>query len=168
MANGGGLRFFPAVLSKDSGGGEFPQFMPHHILRDIDRDEFISIMDSKGMTHKFRRDCGTSSPGADYLPLSCPCQLQNFFLKFRVYIRTFFQGTGHFFFSGSGRRQWQSTATATANCYLFYYFFPLLFTIYRSESFFFLVFFPLAKSPVGLVGCRPPELFPSPPPMGWS
>src|SRR5271155_6175416 len=32
---------------------------------------------------------------------------------------------------------------------------------------FFLVLPPLAKTPVGLHGCRPPEVRPSPPPIGW-
>src|SRR5260370_36633114 len=32
---------------------------------------------------------------------------------------------------------------------------------------FFRVLPPLARTPVGLQGCRPPEVRPSPPPMGW-
>ena len=32
---------------------------------------------------------------------------------------------------------------------------------------FFRVLPPLASTPVGLHGCRPPDVRPSPPPMGW-
>ena len=42
------------------------------------------------------------------------------------------------------------------------------FTINESELFFRLVFLPLDKTPQGEHGCRPPELLPSPPPIGWS
>src|SRR5688572_15620035 len=41
-------------------------------------------------------------------------------------------------------------------------------TMRRSESFRLRVFLPLARRPHGEVGCRPPEDFPSPPPIGWS
>src|SRR5262249_39425988 len=40
--------------------------------------------------------------------------------------------------------------------------------IIRSESLRLRVFFPLVRSPHGEHGCRPPEDFPSPPPIGWS
>src|SRR3989337_1700623 len=33
---------------------------------------------------------------------------------------------------------------------------------------FFRVLYPLVGTPQGVTGCRPPEVFPSPPPWGWS
>src|SRR4030043_1868747 len=42
----------------------------------------------------------------------------------------------------------------------------LLFRIYLSVLLFFRVF--LSGTPQGVQGCLPPELFPSPPPSGWS
>ena len=40
----------------------------------------------------------------------------------------------------------------------------LLFNIYLSVAFRFLVFAPFVGLPQGVTGCRPPEVFPSPPP----
>src|SRR4030042_1903010 len=42
----------------------------------------------------------------------------------------------------------------------------LLLRIYLSVVLFFRVFF--SNTPHGVQGCLPPELFPSPPPRGWS
>src|SRR5213596_2010787 len=41
-------------------------------------------------------------------------------------------------------------------------------TMNRSVRLLLRVLYPLVGSPHGLTGCRPPEVFPSPPPCGWS
>jgi len=36
--------------------GELTQLVPDHVLGDVDRDEFITVVDSDGQAHEFGRD----------------------------------------------------------------------------------------------------------------
>lgn len=56
-----------SVPSKGAGGGEFPQFMPHHILTDIYRNMLSAIMNRNGMAHHLGENCGTAGPGLYHL-----------------------------------------------------------------------------------------------------
>jgi len=38
------------------GDRELTEFMPHHILRDINGNEFLAIMNRERMPHHFRND----------------------------------------------------------------------------------------------------------------
>src|SRR5439155_26416808 len=47
-------------------------------------------------------------------------------------------------------------------------YFVLRFTMNASVRLLFRVLYPRVGCPHGVTGCRPPEVFPSPPPCGWS
>ena len=118
--------------------------MTHHILGDKDRDKFLPVMNGNGVTHKFWGDGTPAGPGLDNL-LRLHL-IQNFYFpqELEIDVRSFFNGTPH---------------------PVFLYF--LLFTIYASD--FFLsdrVLYPFVGFPQGVVGCLPPDDFPSPPPIG--
>lgn len=55
----------PAMASKGSCRGKFTQLMPHHIFRDIHRDEAFAIVHGNGVADQLRKNDRTAGPCAD-------------------------------------------------------------------------------------------------------
>ena len=64
--------------------------MAYHILRYINRNKLLTIVHGKGVTHKLRRNHGSTAPGFDYLFFAAIIELIHFALKFVMYKRSFF------------------------------------------------------------------------------
>ena len=137
--------------------------MPDHILSNKDLMKHLAVMDKKGKTDKLR----------DYRTLSSPCfnrltrtglRLSGDFNKqLIVNVWSFFKRSSHIlclvYVSLDSLRNYRD------NCFcllLFLLRIILLLLVFRG----FLVFPPLASTPVGEQGCRPPFALPSPPPIG--
>lgn len=76
------------MSTKSASRGEFPKLVSDHILRDVDWEVVLSIVDRKGMTDELRGNGGASRPGFDrsfFLPHGV-----YFFHEARVDIRAFF------------------------------------------------------------------------------
>jgi hypothetical protein len=114
--------------------------MPNHVFIDENRNELPSVMNSNGHAHHVRDNRRTSRPSFDDLSLlSLGHQDADLSQKFLVDEGPFSQRPSH--------------------GYLL-----LLLIIKRFVLLFFLVLYPFVGTPVGETGCRPPFVFPSPPP----
>ncbi len=51
-----------AVALKSSGRGEFPELVPDHVFRYVDRDEAFTVMNTQVQTNEVGRDRGTPRP----------------------------------------------------------------------------------------------------------
>ena len=60
------------MTPKRSRGREFAETMTHHVFGDVDRDELFAVVDSKGVTDKFRYHHRSSTPRLDH---SLPARL---------------------------------------------------------------------------------------------
>lgn len=70
--------------------GKLSKAMTYHVLRTEDRDEILSIVDTKGQTHKFRRDNTRTGPGSNNL-LGIRCAgIVDFLHDARIYVESFF------------------------------------------------------------------------------
>ena len=71
----------PAMGLKEPRKREFAELMPHHLFRDIDRQEFPAIMDGKSVAHKFRGNRAGTSPSLDDFFIARGVKLLHFFQK---------------------------------------------------------------------------------------
>ena len=119
--------------------GEFAQLMSDHFLRHKDRNKFFPIMDRKGQPNHFRYNGGSPRPCFDHFASFVLRASSTFFIK------------------------WVSTKGP----FLIERAINLSSSQYIDRSFYFFgSSFP--ELPTDVQGCLPPELFPSPPPRGWS
>ena len=77
------------MAAEDAGRGELTEFVSHHVLRHIDRDEFVAVMDSNGLADKVGGDHGSSGPGFNRDLLIGLLSFDDSFLQFMEDIRTF-------------------------------------------------------------------------------
>src|ERR1039458_2581117 len=54
---------------KYPGGGELAEFVTHHILGDVHRNELLAVVDRDGIPDELRKNGGAPRPGADHLLL---------------------------------------------------------------------------------------------------
>src|SRR3989344_2686089 len=127
------------MSSEGSGGRKFSQSVSHHGLGHKHLHKFIPGMDTKSLPHKLWRNLAPPGPGLYRLFFPGSDHGRHFFQKLLIYIWTLSRRPAHYFF--------------------------LLCTISLLEYLtFFLVRFPLAGLPQGVLGCIPSPLLPSPPP----
>src|SRR4051812_41306995 len=92
--NPGGLgddfRCLHRVTFEDAGGRELAEFVSHHVLRDIHRDEFASVMHRDGVSHHVGVDGRTPRPGAQNFFVVALVHVLDLGHEVRVDERTFF------------------------------------------------------------------------------
>ena len=114
-----------------------------HILSYKDINEGFTIVNRKRMTDKIRHNHGPSRPCLDRSLPPGPVERLHLLRQVIIDERSFLNGSTHYFF---------------LRCNMNFV-----------EAFLlFLVRCPLASLPQGDIGCPPPLLRPSPPPIGWS
>src|SRR3954469_12148453 len=59
-----------AVTTEGAGHGELAQLVPHHVLADIDRDEFRPVVHRDRVADHLRRDRRAARPGLDHPALA--------------------------------------------------------------------------------------------------
>src|SRR5438034_6642570 len=57
------LRHLRRVSLENSRRRELPQLVTHHVLGDVNRDEFLSVVNRNGQPDNFRIDRGPAGPG---------------------------------------------------------------------------------------------------------
>ncbi len=85
------MRPMPA---EGSGWREFAQFMSNHILPDIDRDKFLTVIDRQRMADKLREDDGPPRPRLNDLLLLALIHTLDLSEELRIYVRTLFSDRG--------------------------------------------------------------------------
>src|SRR5258706_12336347 len=130
------------VAAKGPGGGELAELVSDHVLGEVDRDEFLPVVHRDGVPDHLRHDRGAPRPGLEDLLLVAPVHLLDATPQHRIHESALLDASRH----GSPylRRR----------------------TMYLSVRLLLRVFF--SRTPQGVQGCRPPEVFPSPPPSAGS
>ncbi|TSC98626.1 MAG: hypothetical protein Greene101449_891 [Candidatus Peregrinibacteria bacterium Greene1014_49] len=90
-----GIGHLSAVSFELRGPGEFTEFVTDHLLRDVDRREFLAIVNSEGESHELRRNIAVSRPGLGDLLLAFLDHLHDFRHELDVDVGAFFDGTRH-------------------------------------------------------------------------
>src|SRR2546430_11676463 len=116
----------------------------------------LAVVNHKRQAHKLRHDRASTGPRLDRLFRAALLGGLHLLVHLEVHKGTFFLGTAHDFgfylsLSTPYRRERRRRTMA------------LFDALPRTR-----VRPPLAGTPVGLTGCRPPLVRPSPPPCGWS
>src|SRR5437867_2903245 len=149
LSGRGGLLGGLAVPAEDAGRHELAQLVTHHVFRDVDRDELVAVVHRERVADELRQHRRAPRPRLEHAllaaavhPLDLPHQRVDD-------VRTFANRTGH--------------ERSDAPSY-----FERRRTMSWSLSLRLRVLRPFVILPHGEHGCRPPELLPSPPPIGWS
>lgn len=78
------------VSAECAGQGKLTKLMAYHVLSDIDRYEFVSIVHCDGMSHEVGRNHRGACPRLDYVLLATFVHSKYFLLKLDINIWTFF------------------------------------------------------------------------------
>ena len=138
----------------------------------------LAVVDHERVADKLGNDRARPSPRRDRFLHAPIVQPLHFLVKLRVDVRTFFEGSTHgklsVVQSWSLVSVYRRLTTSDYTYFVFNFCTPYrrlrrrriiaLFDALRGWR----VMPPLALLPVGLTGCRPPLVRPSPPPCGWS
>src|SRR5574344_1788608 len=130
-----------AVLLESTGQNKFAELVPDHVLGDVHRNKHLPVVDVERVSDKLRDDHRAARPSLDRHFFRT--HLLDLIDQILIDERALLNRSGHYFFL-------------------------------RSTMKFFEVFFglrvrlPLASWPHGETGWPPPEVRPSPPPIGWS
>ena len=76
-------------------GGELTKLVPDHVLRDVDGDELLAVVDGKRQAHSIGSDGRTPRPGLDYLFTFVLDGIIDFFAQMLVDERSLFNGSTH-------------------------------------------------------------------------
>ena len=87
--------FAGRMTAKEARRGEFAELMPNHVFRNVDRQKLMSVMNGNRMSNEIRCNRTASRPGFHRSFLIFSSQRLYFCFQFGVYVRSFFQGTGH-------------------------------------------------------------------------
>src|SRR3990172_9332447 len=74
LERGGPGRVGP-VAPEGAGGGELPQLVAHHVLRDVDRDELLPVVHGQSVPHELRGDGRAAGPRLQDLLVPAPVHL---------------------------------------------------------------------------------------------
>jgi hypothetical protein len=83
--------FLDNVTAVEACWSEFAQFMPHHVLGDIDGHMASTIVYGEGMSNHLRKDGGGSRPSAEDTLFAFAIHIFNLAQELAIYIWTFFQ-----------------------------------------------------------------------------
>ena len=143
--------------------------------------ELPAVMDQERVADEIRNDRAIARPGLDRFAVRLACCFSTLASNLSIDVRAFFQRTSHATPQCRERNSMSLAASASVPSQLLYdnlRCHALFLRIVRArptaandrrfDGFRFLrVLPPLASTPVGLHGCRPPAVRPSPPPIGW-
>src|SRR5207248_3365758 len=76
-------------------GRKLTQLVPHHILRDIDRDKLLPVVHGDGEAHELRQDRRAARPRAHHLLLVRRPERIHLLLQMVVCEWSFFYGSAH-------------------------------------------------------------------------
>src|SRR3989454_850010 len=126
---------------------ELAELVPHHVLRHVDRNELVAVVHGERVPDEVGRNGAAPRPGLEDLLLILVVQGRELLEQRRLHIRALLYRTCHYWVA-----------------------FPRLRprTMSLVDAFFLCRVLRPSGLPHGLVGGRPPELLPSPPPSGWS
>src|SRR6266571_270627 len=137
------------VRAEHPGGSELAQLVPHHRLRDEHRHVLAAVVDGDGVPDHLGHDGRAAGPGAEDPLVPSLVHVLDLGHEVVVHERTLLHRSRHL------------------GLLLYPRPLPRLRTMNLSEGLPFLRVRP-SFLPHGLVGWRPPEDLPSPPPSGWS
>src|SRR5467141_932954 len=60
-----------SVALENASQGEFAQFVPHHVFRDVHRDVLLAVVDRDGEPDEIRQNRGAPRPGLDRTLVAC-------------------------------------------------------------------------------------------------
>src|SRR3954469_18586301 len=85
-----------AVRLEDARRRELAELVPDHVLRDVNRDVRLAVVDTDGVADELGRDGGTTGPGLDRLAGAAGLgRLLDFLQEVVVDKETFLDGTCH-------------------------------------------------------------------------
>src|SRR5438445_7682120 len=142
-----GRRSLGTVAPEQPRRRELAQLVPHHVLRDVHRDELVPVVHREGVAHEIGRDGRAARPGLEHLLFVLLVQGRDLHKERRLHVGPLLDTPSHY-------------------CVAFPRLRPR--TISFVDGFFLCRVFLPSTLPQGEVGGRPPEVFPSPPPSGWS
>lgn len=92
----GTLFLFTSVTSEVAGGGKFAQLVAYHKFGYIHRNKLIAVVYRKGLTYKVGGYGRAAAPRFDH-PFFTFALGHSFYFLFElgIYVRAFFNGTGH-------------------------------------------------------------------------
>src|SRR6266480_322644 len=133
------------VAAEQPGVRELPELVPHHVLRHVDRDELVAVVHGERVPDEVGRDGAAPRPGLEDLLLVLVVQGRELLEQRRLHVRALLYRACHYWVA-----------------------FPRLRprTMSFVDAFFLCRVLRPSGLPHGLVGGRPPELLPSPPPSG--
>ena len=70
---------------------ELAELMPDHILRDVDRDEFLPVVHRERVSHHLRRHRGAARPRLDHPSIGATIHDLDLFEEMSIDERSFFQ-----------------------------------------------------------------------------
>src|SRR5689334_58344 len=132
------------VAAEHPGGHELTELVPHHVLGDVDRNELVAVVDGERVPDELGKDGAAPRPGLEHALLPAAVESLDLLDQGVHHVRSLFDRTRHVSPSYFVRRR----------------------TMNESPSLRRRVLRPLVFLPHGVVGWRPPELLPSPPPIG--
>src|SRR5438552_813933 len=138
-----------AVPAEDPGRHELPELVTHHVFRDIDRNELVAVVHRQRVADELRQHRRAARPGLEHALLAAAVHPLDLLHQRVDHVRTFANRTSH--------------ERSVAPSY-----FERRRTMSWSLSLRLRVLRPFVILPHGEHGWRPPELLPSPPPIGWS
>ena len=77
------------MTAENAGRSEFAEFVSHHVLGNVNRDELVAVVDSDCLAYKVGGNHGSPGPGLDGDLLVGLLSLDNSFFQFMEDVRTF-------------------------------------------------------------------------------
>src|SRR6266568_3042070 len=84
-----------AVALENASQGEFAQFVPHHVFRDVHRDVLLAVVDSDGEPDEIRQNRGAPRPGLDRALVACRARRAYLLHQMVVHERTLLDRASH-------------------------------------------------------------------------
>src|SRR5580658_5786505 len=84
------------VAFEGARGGKFTQLVPHHILGNVNRDKFLSVMNREGMADELRKNGRTARPRAHHFLLIGRGEHGQLGFQMRVGKGSLLDGSAHF------------------------------------------------------------------------
>ena len=86
----GPLLIVAAVTTEGACGSELAKLVTYHVLGNINRDELVTIVHCKGVSHEVGRNHRGACPRLDHVLLATFVHSKYFLLKLDINIWTFF------------------------------------------------------------------------------
>src|ERR1700677_129016 len=91
----GGRRSLHRMAFKHTRGRKLTQLVAHHVFGNVDRNEFLAVMHTQGVTDEIWNDGGTTRPGSHHLLLVLGVHISHLFRQVVIGKRPFFKRSAH-------------------------------------------------------------------------